>query len=358
METKSPTSLRGVHSRVFSEFARYRVVLPNGPFAVIFVPLRVFYSGGMMLQRRIGDLRVTAVGLGCMPLSNGRMVDRREQALQTIHAALDQGITLLDTANIYAPSWDAIGHNEALVAEALRTYTGHAPLTDVLVTTKGGITRSEGEQWGRDSSPQALRRACEDSLRALDVSCIDLYQHHRHDPAMTYIDQVRALQLLKDEGLVRRIGLSNVTEAELDLAMSELGSASDGGVVSVQNELSPRYRADLDVLAQCEREGIAFLPWSPLGGATHAKDVGSRFAAFADVADAVGATPQEVTLAWLLRMSPVMIPIPGATRTETITSIVRSTTLELTNEQFATLQATTPEHTSMYPEDQPRSPLR
>jgi diketogulonate reductase-like aldo/keto reductase len=175
---------------------------------------------------------------------------------------------------------------------------------------------------------------------------------------MTYLDQVRALQLLKDEGLIRRIGLSNVTEVELDLAISELGSASDGGVVSVQNELSPRYRADLDVLARCEREGIAFLPWSPLGGATHAKDVGSRFAAFADVADAGGATPQEVTLAWLLRMSPVMIPIPGATRQETITSIVRSTTLELTDEQFATLQATTPEHTSMYPEDQPRSPLR
>ncbi len=175
---------------------------------------------------------------------------------------------------------------------------------------------------------------------------------------MTYIDQLRALQVLKDEGLVRRIGLSNVTEAELDLAISELGSASDGGVVSVQNELSPRYRADHDVLARCEREGIAFLPWSPLGGATHAKHFGSRFAAFSNVAESLGATPQEVTLAWLLRISPVMIPIPGATRPETIASIVRSATLELTDEQFATLQATTPERTSMYPEDQPRSPLR
>jgi Predicted oxidoreductases (related to aryl-alcohol dehydrogenases) len=112
------------------------------------------------------------------------------------------------------------------------------------------------------------------------------------------------------------------------------------------------------VLARCEKEGIAFLPWSPLGGATHAKDVGSRFAAFADVAGEVGATPQEVTLAWLLRMSPVMIPIPGASRPETIESIMRSLDVELSDEQFERLQATEPEHTSMYPEDEPRSVLR
>jgi len=122
--------------------------------------------------------------------------------------------------------------------------------------------------------------------------------------------------------------------------------------------LSPRYRADLDVLERCEKEGVAFLPWSPLGGATHAKDVGSRFAPFAEVAEELGATPQEVTLAWLLRMSPVMIPIPGGTRPETIASIVRATKVTLTDEQFDRLQATEPEHTSMYPEDQPRSPLR
>ena len=253
METKSPTSLRGVHSRVFSKFARYRVVLGNGPFAAIFVPLRLLYSGGMMQRRRVGDLSVTAVGVGCMPLSNGRMVDHREQSLQTIHAALDQGITLLDTANIYAPSWNAIGHNEALVAEALRTYTGHAPLTDVLVTTKGGITRSEGEQWGRDSSPQALRRACEDSLRELDVSCIDLYQHHRHDPAMTYIDQMRALQPLKDEGLIRRIGLSNVTEAELDLAIGSWDPRPMAGGLCAKRTVP--FPSRPRCLARCEREG-------------------------------------------------------------------------------------------------------
>lgn len=312
----------------------------------------------MIQQRRIGDIQVSAIGLGCMPLSNGRMVDHREQAVDTIHTALDAGITLFDTANIYAPSWDAVGHNETLVAEAIRTYTGASSLTDILITTKGGITRSEGEVWGRNSKPDALVRACEDSLTELGADIIDLYQHHRHDPTMTYLEQIQALQALKDRQLIRRIGLSNVTAEELDLAITELGSADGGGVVSVQNELSPRYRADLDVLERCEREGIAFLPWSPLGGATHAKDVGSRFSAFAQVADEVGATAQEVTLAWLLKMSRVIIPIPGATKPETITSIMRSLDVTLSDEQFERLQATEPEQTSMYPEDDPRSPLR
>lgn len=312
----------------------------------------------MVNTRRIGDTRVSEIGLGCMPLSSGRMIDHREQAVATIHAALDAGITLLDTANIYAPSWDAVGHNEALVAEAIRTYNGPASLTDVLITTKGGITRSDGEVWGRNSTPEALVRACEESLTELGVDVIDLYQHHRHDPTLTYLQQVHALQALKDRQLIRRIGLSNVNAAELDLAISELGSAADDGVVSVQNELSPRYRADVDVLERCESEGIAFLPWSPLGGAAHAKGVGSQFTEFAAVAAELGATPQEVTLAWLLRMSPVMIPIPGASRPETIGSIVRALDLTLSDEQFARLQATEPEHTSMYPEDEPRSPLR
>ena len=308
--------------------------------------------------RRLGDTSVSAVGLGCMPLSDGRMIDHRNQAIATIHAALDAGITLLDTANIYAPSWDAVGHNEALVGEAIRTYTGPASLTDVLITTKGGITRSEGEVWGRDSRPDALVRACEDSLQQLGVAVIDLYQHHRHDPELTYVEQIAALEQLRSRGLIRQIGLSNVKLDELDLALKELGGPDDGGVVSVQNELSPRYRSDLDVLARCETESIAFLPWSPLGGSTHAKDVGSRFAAFAEVGEEIGASAQEVTLAWLLKMSPVIIPIPGATRPETVASILRSADLLLSEDQFARLQASTPESTSMYPDDAPRSPLR
>lgn len=308
--------------------------------------------------RLIGDLTVSSIGLGCMPLSNPEMLPERERAIATVHRALDLGITLLDTSNIYAPAWDAVGHNEALVAEAVRTYTGPADLTSLVLTTKGGIVRGEGETWGRDSSPSALQRACEDSLAQLGVAVIDLYQHHRHDPSIPYADQMRAMDTLKQAGLIRRIGLSNVTADELAVALDVLGGPSDGGVVSVQNEYSPRYREDADVLVRCTELGIAFLPWSPLGGANQAREVGSHYAAFGEVGDEVGATAQETVLAWLLRISDVMIPIPGATRPATVDSIVRALTVSLSDDQFARLQATEPAHGSMYPEDLPRSPLR
>jgi aryl-alcohol dehydrogenase-like predicted oxidoreductase len=308
--------------------------------------------------RRIGDLNVSAVGLGCMPLSNPPMLPERDRAIATIHRALDLGITLFDTSNIYAPSWNAVGHNEALLAEAIRTYVGPADLTSLLLTTKGGITRGEGETWNRDSSMDGLRRACEDSLAQMGVDVIDLYQHHRHDPSRTYAEQMHAMKALKDDGLIRRIGLSNVTLPELEVALTEIGGPQDGGVVSVQNEFSPRYRQEADVLDRCTELGIAFLPWSPLGGADEAHDVGARYAAFREVGEALSASPQETVLAWLRRLSPVIIPIPGATRPATVDSIVRAVSIELSEEQFAALQATVPRGASMYPEDQPRSPLR
>lgn len=309
-----------------------------------------------LAQRRVGSVDVSAVGLGCMPLSNGSTP--RERAIATIHRALDLGITLFDTANICAPSWDVVGHNEALVAEALRAYSGSADLTRLLLTTKGGITRGPGETWGRDSSARALHEACEDSMTQLGVDVIDLYQHHRHDPGVTYAEQMRAMKLLKDAGLIRAIGLSNVTSAELTVALEELGGPSDGGVVSVQNELSPRYRRDLDVLDLCEKHGIAFLPWSPLGGAEQAHDVGSHHSTFAEVGAEVGATAQEVVLAWLLAMSPVMIPIPGATRPQTVDSIVQSLEVQLSGAHVERLSATVVTDESMYPETEQRSALR
>ena len=307
--------------------------------------------------RAVGDLTVSAIGLGCMPMSFPEAVEHRERSLDTIHRALDLGITFLDTSNIYAPTWDAVGHNERLVAEALRTYAGPADLGSVVVTTKGGITRGEGETWGRDSSPAGLRAACEASCVALDTDVIELYQHHRHDPRFTYREQMRTLRSLIDDGLVRRIGLSNVTADELDVALDEVGGPQDGGIVSVQNEWSPRFRGEAEVLAECTLRGIAFLPWSPLGGSTQAHEIGDRYRDFAEVGEEIGASAQEVVLAWLRRGSPVMIPIPGATRPTTIDSIVRAFDVELSPEQIARLDATQPLMESMYPEDQPRSPL-
>jgi aryl-alcohol dehydrogenase-like predicted oxidoreductase len=307
-------------------------------------------------QRNIGTRQVSAIGLGCMPLSSAHTP--RERALETVHRALDLGITLFDTANIYAPSWDSVGHNEALIAEALRTYTGPADLTEILVTTKGGITRGPNETWGRASSARALHEACEESLTQLGIDIIDLYQHHRHDPSETYADQMRAMKSLKDANLIRWIGLSNVNRDELLVALDELGGPKEGGVVSVQNELSPRYRRDLDVLQLCEELGIAFLPWSPLGGADQAHHVGTHHSVFADVADEVGASAQGVVLAWLLGLSPVVIPIPGASRPETVEAIIRSFDVHLSDDQMQRLSATVPTNESMYPDDEPRSVLR
>ena len=311
-------------------------------------------------QVRIGDFSVSAIGLGCMPfsLTMTKTVPPREQSIATVHAALDAGITLLDTANVYAPTWDTVGHNEEIVAEALRTYTGPADVRAVMVATKGGSARGEGETWGRNASLKGLRAACEKSLAILGGPSIDLYQLHRHDPSMTYFEQTQSLAALRDAGLIRRVGLSNCTLAELDLAVEVLGGPHDGGIVSVQNEFSPRYRNDVDVLDRCTELGIVFLPWSPLGGAMQAQEVGSRYAEFAQVGDEVSASAQEVVLAWLRGLSPVMLPIPGASRPATIDSIVRSLSVSLTAEQQARLTATVPESVSMFPDNGPRSPLR
>lgn len=313
----------------------------------------------MTLQtRKIADLTVSLVGLGCMPLSNIKMVDHREQAIATIHHAIDSGITLLDTANVYSPTWDTFGHNETLVAEAMRTYSGSAEISRVVIATKGGIIKPAENVVERDGTREGLFKACEASLKRLDTSSIELYQFHRHDPSVTYTEQMLSLKALKDAGMVKRIGLSNAQGPELAIALEILGGPNDGGVVSIQNEYSPRYRGEQDVLDKCAELGIAFLPWSPLGGAAQAGEVGSRYSDFAAVATEVGATAQEVVLAWLLALTPVMIPIPGATKTTTVDSIIRSTELKLTSVQVERLTAADSPNESLFPDLKPRSPLR
>ena len=313
----------------------------------------------MTLQtRKIADLTVSLVGLGCMPLSNIKMVDHREQAIATIHHAIDSGITLLDTANVYSPTWDTFGHNETLVAEAVRTYSGSADISKVIIATKGGIIKPADNVVERDGTREGLLKACEASLKRLNASSIELYQFHRHDPSVTYTEQMLSLKALKDAGMVKRIGLSNAQGPELAVALEILGGPNDGGVVSIQNEYSPRYRGEQDVLDKCTELGIAFLPWSPLGGAAQAGEVGSRYSDFAAVATEVGATAQEVVLAWLLALTPVMIPIPGATKTATVDSIIRSSALKLTSAQVERLTAADSPNESLFPDLKPRSPLR
>lgn len=308
--------------------------------------------------RRIADLEVSVVGLGGMRLSWEYMLPHRDRAIATLHAALDLGITLLDTANVYCPFWNEIGHNERLIAEALRTYTGAADLAGVVIATKGGLLRDEGDVWRRDASVDSLRRSCELSLEALEISSIPIYQLHRHDVRMTYAEQMRSLLALKDEGLIERIGLSNVNAAELEVALEVLGGPADGGLVSIQNEFSPRHRGDADVLARCGELGIAFLPWSPLGGTDDSRAIGSRFGAIAEIADECAATPQEVALAWLIGLSDVIIPIPGATTPQTVASIVRSASLALSTEQMQRISDTEPDATSIATKDPERSALR
>jgi aryl-alcohol dehydrogenase-like predicted oxidoreductase len=314
-----------------------------------------------MDARRIADLSVFPIGLGCMPLSDRRMVPERPRALATVHAALDSGVTLLDTADIYAPGGAHVGHNEVLVAEALRTWGASSQDRDrVVVATKGGITRTpgpEGDAWGRAGTPEALGRAARASAARLGAEAIDLYYLHRLDPAVPFDEQVGGLAQVRADGVAARIGLSNVTLAHLDRALALVGGPEQGGIVAVQNEFSPRYRRDTDVLARCTERGIAFLPWSPLGGALQAGDVGSRYAAFAEVAAEHGSTPQQVALAWLLGLSAVVLPIPGSTRPATARASAAAAGLVLTEAQQARLSGTEPMDESVFPDDLPGPPM-
>lgn len=306
-----------------------------------------------LATRSLGDLTVSAIGLGCMPMSRAAMLEHRDRSLATIHAALDAGVTLLDTSDIYAPAWNQVGHNERLIAEALRTWGGDK--SRVVVATKGGITRSEGEQWGRDGSFEHFQRAAEASCKALEVDAIDVWQHHRMDPSRTFVDQFANVLRLKETGLVKRIALSNVTDEMLAAAIEMGGGPKEGGVVSVQNERSPLYREDDALLARCTREGIAYLPWSPLGGMTRAQDQRPEFA---EVAIKKGVTAQVIALAWLLHAAPVMIPIPGASRPESILDSVTAVKVELSPEEFDYLDAAATTAQSMFPDDLPDPKIR
>ncbi len=301
-------------------------------------------------QRVLGPWEVSAMGLGCMPLSamsanRLEILNDPEGAVSVIHAALDAGITLLDTADIYAPSWDNFGHNERLVGAAFATWNGSAEAKGkVVIATKGGITRGPKESWGRSSSLDYLLRAVEASALRLGVDRIKLWQHHRLDPSMVFEDQFESVLALLERGLIERIGVSNYNAKQLRRAIEIGGTPDQGGVISVQNQFSPRYRNDADVMDVCEEFGIAYLPWSPLGGISRAEGIGTgEFGSFAQVGATLGVSAYATAIAWLLQTSPTVIPIPGATKVSSVRDSLTGLSITLTDEEMSLLNLSLPD---------------
>ncbi|UUV35388.1 aldo/keto reductase [Amycolatopsis roodepoortensis] len=273
-----------------------------------------------MRYRSIGDVEVSAIGLGAMPLSIEGRPDR-DRAIATIHAALDAGVTLIDTADSYHWHAGEIGHNEELIAAALAV---RGDSDGVLVATKGGRGRPGDGSWTVTGTPEHLRNACEGSLKRLGVDAIGLYQLHKPDANVPWAESVGAIKELADEGKIRLAGISNVSRAQILEARDILGET----LVSVQNEHAPAQLAHEPELALCTELGLTYLPWGPLRG------IGGEFLA---VAEELGVSPQRVCLAWLLAKSPSMIAIPGSTRPATIRDSAAAADLVLPAEMLARL---------------------
>jgi aryl-alcohol dehydrogenase-like predicted oxidoreductase len=301
------------------------------------------------LPRFIGNMEVSPIGLGCMPLSGyppvkSFMLDNRDQAIQTIHTALDAGINFLDTGDSYSPTWAPYGHNEKLIAQAIRSWNGSvAQKAKIIIATKAGLTREKNDTWygelGYNSTRSYLYRAVEGSAARLGVDKIKLWQHHRVDPKLTIHEQYENVNTLKEHGIVENIGLSNVTLAQLKVALSIIGGPKDGGVVSVQNEFSPRFRVSSDVLELCTELGIAFLPWSPLGGIGKPENVTSNtYANLHEMANRKNVSVFALTIAWHLAKSPITIPIPGSSQPSTILDSLSASEIDLSIAEFAELE--------------------
>jgi aryl-alcohol dehydrogenase-like predicted oxidoreductase len=272
--------------------------------------------------------------------------DAREQFKRALHTAMDAGVRLFDTADIYAPSFEEFGHNEVLLREAIEGW--NAPQSDkdeLIIATKGGITRAAGEVWSKDASYEYLMTAVEASAKRLGLAKIPVWQHHRLDFHLTLSEQIKNLRKLRENAPIRHIGVSNYSAEQLRRALDVIGGPNDGGIVSVQNQLNSVYRHDIDVLEVCEEHGLAFLPWSPSKGVT-SKYVGSEtFDRFNQIAESRGVSRFAVAQAWLRSLSPNLVPIPGVTKIESILDAIGAIELRLTASELAAL--------SDLPESQP-----
>jgi aryl-alcohol dehydrogenase-like predicted oxidoreductase len=268
------------------------------------------------------------VGYGGMHLSiQGRPPE--EQGIRVIHAALDAGVTLIDTADVYCLDNQDVGHNERLVARALGSWSGGRD--QVIVATKGGVTRPAG-RWDTDGSPQHLRAACERSLEALGVERIDLYQLHAPDPKVPLSESVGALAELQQAGKIRWIGLSNVSVAEIREA------ETIAPVTTVQNRLNPFFREALaeGVVAHCTERGIGFLAYSPTGGGRLNLKLPAH-PVLQPMAARLGTTPHALVLAWVLARSPAVIVIPSARIVEHALDSVSAADLTLSEADLAAI---------------------
>ena len=288
-----------------------------------------------MQTRTLGNQQVGAIGLGLMTFDQTG-TQPRQQLIDTVTAALDAGVTLFDSADAYGPGdelgADAQGANERLIASILDEL---GVRDQVLLATKGGHVRTEGGGWEVDSSAGHLRKAVDDSLQRLGVEQLFLWQHHRPDPKVPYDEVIGTMKEIADTGKVAHLGLSNADPGQIRAAKAVLGDA----LVSVQNEFSPKFRSSRPEIDVCEELGLAFLPWSPLGGLSDAKELADKHPAFAEVAAERGVSAQQVALAWELAQSPCVIPIPGAKRPSSITDSAAAAEIELTDDELARLDA-------------------
>ena len=270
-------------------------------------------------------------GFGSMPLS---IQGRPDEAVakRVLHAAIDAGMTLIDTANVYCIDDDDIGHSALLIAAVLAERDDR---DRVVVATKGGLRRPRGE-WHSDGSPRKLRRACETSLSALGVEKITLYQFHAPDPDVVFETSIEELARLRDEGKIEHVGLSNVSVEELRSARAIVP------IASVQNRFSPWFReaATEGVIDECARTRQTFLAYSPLGGKRLSARVGSM-PVLVTIARELGVSPAAVTLAWTRAKGACVVPIPGASHVEHVLDSARAMFVDLTPEQVARIDATT-----------------
>ncbi|MDE0229641.1 MAG: aldo/keto reductase, partial [Spirochaetaceae bacterium] len=292
-----------------------------------------------MRYRPLGNtgLSVSAVGLGGVALSIPATRPDQATAIKVIHHAIDRGVTFIDTADSYGQGEADMGHNERLFRAALAQLPADVRAR-VVVATKGGHARPGGA-WVPNGRPEYLRQQCEASLRNLGVDCLDLLQHHRPDPDVPIADSIGAYARLRDEGKVRFIGVSEYSVAQLDEAQSVTA------IASTQNQYSPAHRQpERDgTLAATAQRGLAFIPWSPLGGTGQqgAGNLARRHPDIARLAEHRGVSPQRLVLAWLLAKGAHVLVIVGASRAATIEDSARAADLDLDAGDVARIDAAT-----------------